>query len=174
MATPEQDPGLWSKASSRKLLQLTKLLGVERQVLGRQLGVSATTVWFWDSGQRPIPSKYHQALSRWTALALAQARARMTKEAQSLPTPALQVAAIETFEAPIMQWHLEVAYESGEAEASARKQLRWLRDFLDKETWTAADLEEMYTLWQGLGSTLDLLRDMGGTGASYAVTGSRR
>ena len=162
MAAPKQDTGIWSKASSRKLLELTKILGIERQVVGKQLGVSATTIWFWDSGQRPIPAKYHQALSTWTALALSQARAHMTKEAQSLPTPALQVAAIEAFEAPIMQWYLEVAYESGEAEASARKHLRWLRDFLDKDPWTPADIEQIQVLWEGLGSKLQLLRDMTG------------
>jgi len=161
----QQEQGIWEKASSRKILELTKLLGVERQVVGRQLGVSATTVWFWDSGQRPIPAKYHAALAKWTALALAHARERNRKEAQAHPTDALKVAALEAFEAPLTQWYLEVLYEAGEVEASARKHLRWLRDFLDKDTWTAADLAEMHTLWQGLGSKLQLLMEMGGAGA---------
>src|SRR5262245_35895943 len=104
---PPQDPtqgqDVWDKASSRKLLELTKILGIERQVVAQQLGISPTTVWFWDSNQRTIPAKYRPALLQWASLALTQARARHHKEVQALPTDELKVAAIEAFEAPLTQ-----------------------------------------------------------------------
>ena len=154
--------GDWAKASNRKLFELTKMLGVEQIVLARQLGVSRSAMSFWVTNQRPMPAKYRPALVVWAAEALRTARARHQKDVQTLPTAELKIAAIEAFEAPITQWWLEVFYESGEVEASARKNLRWLRDFLDKDTWTASDLEQMHSLWLVLGNKLDILREMVG------------
>jgi hypothetical protein len=161
--TPEIEvQGDWAKASNRKLFELTKMLGVEQIVLARQLGVSRSAMSFWMTQQRPMPAKYRPALVVWAAEALHTARARHLKDVQTQPTAALKVAAIEAFEARITQWWLEVLYESGEVEASARKNLRWLRDFLDKEVWTARDLEQMHGLWLVLGNKIDILREMVG------------
>jgi transcriptional regulator with XRE-family HTH domain len=161
--TPEIEvQGDWAKASNRKLFELTKMLGVEQIVLARQLGVSRSAMSFWMTNQRPMPAKYRPALVVWAAEALRTARTRHQKDVQTLPTAELKVAAIEAFEARIRQWWLEVFYESGEVEASARKNLRWLRDYLDKDTWTTHDLAQMHDLWLVLGNKIDILREMAG------------
>ena len=160
MHAPAGTPDVWSRASSRKLLALTKLLGVERQIVAHQIGVSPTTVWFWDSDQRPIPAKYRPRLLEWTLVAWQQALERHQKAVQALPTDALKVAAIEAFHAPFIQWSAEVLYEDGVVEERVRTHLRRLRDYLDQPRWSASDVEQMQGLVTVLTNQLQILREM--------------
>jgi hypothetical protein len=139
-----------------------KLLGIEQNVIAQQLGISHTPVSLWARGHRPIPAKYRPRLLEWARVAWRQAFQRNLKEAQALPTPDLQRAAIEAFMAPIHRWQIEIRYEAGEVKASARKNARWLLELLEHDTYTPSDLEQMHSLWLVLGNKLDILREMAG------------
>jgi transcriptional regulator with XRE-family HTH domain len=150
------------QATARQLFELMKLLGIEQNVIAQQLGISHTPVSLWARGHRPIPAKYRPRLLEWARVAWEQAEQRNMKEALALPTPDRQVAAIEAFMAPIRRWQIEMLYEAGEVQASARKNARWLLELLEHETYTPSDLEQMRGLYLVLGNKLDILEEMAG------------
>jgi hypothetical protein len=166
MPDPFDNPAdAFAQATPRHLITfIVKLCGVEQHVLAAELGLRThTPLSLWASGRRPVPTRYHGALREWAGVAYRAAEAAHDKAVRALPTPEQKRAAIEAFATPFFQWQLQVLYEAGEVERSARKNLRWLRDFLDKDSWTASDLEQMHGLWLVLGNKLDILREMAGT-----------
>ena len=162
MTEPVDPSDVFAKATPLHLLDYIKLLGVEQKQLAAQLGVSHTTVSLWATRRRPIPVSYRPALLQWAGVAWQQARERNSKEVAILPTAELKVAAIEAFAAPLTRWHIEVLYEAGEVQASARKNARWLLELLEHDTYTQSDLEQMRSLYLVLGNKLDILEEMAG------------
>ena len=161
MAEPIHDPtDVWARATPLQLLKFLKLLGVEHHVIARQLGVSPTAISLWFMGHRPIPSKYRPGLLQWAGVAYQQAQERNRKEAQTLPTPDLQRAAIEAFSAPLHRWYLEVLHETGLVEERVRHHLRALRDIETHYPLTASDLRDIVTISSVVAHQAQILLDM--------------
>jgi hypothetical protein len=163
MPDPFANPAdTFAQATPRHLITfILRLCRVEQNVLAAELGLRThTPLSLWASGRRAVPTRYHGVLREWAGIAFRTALATHDKAVQALPTPAQQRAAIEAFHTPFFQWQLQVLYEAGEVERTARKQLRGLRDFLDKERWTTRDIEHMRSIWLMLGKKIAILREM--------------
>lgn len=163
MTEPATQPfDVWSKATPTQLLTLiVKLLGVEQQVLARQLGVSPQSVSFWVTGYRPIPVKYRPGLVEWAQVAWRQALERNRKVVEVQPTDDLKRAAVLAHSAPLQRWQMEVLHEAGVLEATLQKNLRWIRAYADHTTFSARDLQTLITLATVIRSQAELLQSMG-------------
>jgi transcriptional regulator with XRE-family HTH domain len=135
------------KATPAQLLAFLKVLGIEQRHVATRLGVSPQLVSFWARGARPIPAKYRMPLRAWAQREYLQALERQQHAAATLPTDALRHAALAVFEDPILLWALEVFHTSGVAEQALRRNLRQLRQYEDREAWTAADIRDMQQLF---------------------------